>query len=736
MPPVYGRTGPRFPWLSKTAYNLSKPALGVAGRLYNIHTEQSSFASQKKRSLAYKIARGERVFLVGAGLAGHNSGVSLVRVSKKCGIEILSNDEEERLVGEKHYDGYPAQTIALLKERLREYETTPKDIHAFLCTWNYIEWLASGAGLLAAHFPASLALLSAKSGPNWNIHHALGVRRTPAMLGRQLGLEGSQPVIAMGHHGNHAAFSYGVSPFNADSDPVMITVLDGFGDQGAISLYVGKNGRISQLRNNASLFDSLGAFYAIISSTQGGWTTLSSEGRYMGAAAWGDLNRLTNPYYKRLRQLFHFQSQGRVYINRSMENWHSSGERRPYKKPLRDILGAPLSSDDMWNPDAVLQVEDIQHAPTTQERVDKAAATQLVFEDVLFHIVDYFIRLTGSSKLILTGGTALNCVANERLLEFFDAPWYRRNLRMDQRLQVWVPPTPGDAGVTMGAAFNFAFQAGVKAARRLEHAFLCGRSPKTPEIERALQESGDIGYRLLGNVHSEQIRGLADLLAFLIAHDAVVGVFQGVAESGPRALGHRSILANPCNPNSLQNINNLVKFREAIRPLAPMATLDAAKELFFLSSGAGAKDYDAYNYMVLTVPCRPEAKRKIPAVVHKDGSARIQIVREEVDPFTHAYLKAMGRHVGVEVSVNTSLNVGTPIVQTPSQALDVLRRAKALTALILIGHEGDTFLAWDTSASHPKDAGRRLLGLLETWKHETGLAYTDNGDPAALLDPC
>ena len=201
-----------------------------------------------------------------------------------------------------------------------------------------------------------------------------------------------------------------------------------------------------------------------------------------------------------------------------------------------------------------------------------------------------------------------------------------------------------------------------------------------------------------------------------IARDGVVGLFQGRAETGPRALGHRSILANPTNPRTLETINRLVKFREPFRPLAPMLTLEAAHRWFELQEGASDDDYNAYNYMVLTVRARPDSSRRIPAVIHRDGTSRIQIVREDTDPFTHAYLRAMGRRCGVEASVNTSLNVAGPIVQTPQQALEALRRSKAMDGVLLIGAEGDAWLAWHAVAIPPKDGGRRLGEWLREWK--------------------
>jgi carbamoyltransferase len=399
-----------------------------------------------------------------------------------------------------------------------------------------------------------------------------------------------------------------------------------------------------------------------------------------------------------------------------MCNWQNAGELKPYNRALEEAIGKPIPPDKMWNPDHVLRVEDVNHSEITRDRVDLAAATQLVFEDAVFHIVEHFIRSTGSDRLVMTGGTALNCLANMQLLEKFDRGWYRRNLGRDTRLHLWVPPTPGDAGVPMGAAYSFALRAGARPREVLQHAYYCGRAPTTAEILAALENDPEVGHERLGTIAAAgELESIADLAALIVSRDGALGLYQGAAETGPRALGHRSILANPCNPRTLENINRLVKFREPIRPLAPMVTLEEAPRFFTLSEGAADDAHNAYNYMVLTVQVRPEACDRVPAIVHRDGTARIQIVRPEHDPFTYAYLKAMGRRLGVEVSVNTSLNVGTPIVQSPEQALVALRRAKALTGLLMISAEGDAFIAWHRSEVAPKDGGTQLRRLMNEW---------------------
>jgi carbamoyltransferase len=211
-------------------------------------------------------------------------------------------------------------------------------------------------------------------------------------------------------------------------------------------------------------------------------------------------------------------------------------------------------------------------------------------------------------------------------------------------------------------------------------------------------------------------------MAYIVSRDGVIGIFQGKAETGPRALGHRSILANPANPNTLDTLNRLVKFRERIRPLAPMATLEAAKAWFELSPGAADDEYNAYNYMVLTCRAKPAARERLPAVVHHDGTSRVQIVREHIDPLTHAYLRAMGRRIGAEVSVNTSLNVGAPIAQTPVQALETLKKSRGMHGLFLIAEGGDAYVAWHEVDRAPKDGGRTLLRWIDESCLETGSA--------------
>jgi carbamoyltransferase len=322
MSRVFGTYGPAHPWLGGLAYTVAKPIITSLFASRQFYHPDSAYARERGAVLQNRLRSGESVYLLGMGASGHNASVALVEVSSAQGIRLICNEEEERYAGVKHFAGYPKQSVEVLTRRLADLGIGPPDIHACLASWNYIEFLSSGARWIAEHFPTSMALNLPGVAPNFNSTHAWRALGVPRRLGRQLGFSHAMPIIAMGHHDNHAAFAYGVSPFNHSPDPVMVSVLDAHGDDGAVSLYVANNRVLRRVHANRSLFDSLGMIYSIISSTQGGWTSLSSEGRYMGATAWGNNDRLTNPFYRQLRQLMYFGNHGQVYLNRTLANWH------------------------------------------------------------------------------------------------------------------------------------------------------------------------------------------------------------------------------------------------------------------------------------------------------------------------------------------------------------------------------------------------------------------------------
>ena len=415
-------------------------------------------------------------------------------------------------------------------------------------------------------------------------------------------------LIGTPHHDNHAWFSFAVSP-SPVTKPVMVAVLDGLGDMGAISLYVVERGRMRLLYRNDSVFDSLGIFYAVISSTQGGWTWLSSEGRYMGATAYGNNDRKSNPYYAALKDIFRLQPEGRSlsqsrsrelaarYSARALHRRAQAHPRRAdrARRHVESGRGAARRGHQAQGEHAEPPRHGRGNATGVRGRAQSTSSStssrhrQRQTGAHRRHRAQRARAICGCSSVSTKISTGASSAAG--------------------RLHLWVPPVPNDAGVTMGAAYMGAYLAGFGIGEPVEHAFYCGMPPTEHEIRAALGASPDVEWIELVRRSTATARALyADFMAYMTAQDAIFALYQGAAETGPRALGHRSILANPCNPHTRENLNARVKYREAIRPLAPMMTLEAAKEFFELSEGASDADYNAYNYMVLTAHAKPRAR--------------------------------------------------------------------------------------------------------------------------------
>jgi carbamoyltransferase len=281
------------------------------------------------------------------------------------------------------------------------------------------------------------------------------------------------------------------------------------------------------------------------------------------------------------------------------------------------------SADDAWG----------------SEHANLASSVQTVVQEVLGDLADWLQARTGESKLVLAGGVCLNCVANSYLLErgTFD--------------EIWVQPASGDSGTALGAALWVARQAGEPIAPMTTAAL--GRGWSDEELEKFL---------LIADVAYEQPEDIGDAVAEVLAGNGVVAWFQGRSEYGPRALGHRSLLANPSVEGNLERIND-IKGREQFRPVAPMVLADRAADIF--------EGPLPSPYMLFTHQVRPEWRDRIAAVVHVDGSARIQTVAADDEPLVARMLRCFEARTGIPVVVNTSLNTaGRPMVDDPRDALE------------------------------------------------------------------
>ena len=285
---------------------------------------------------------------------------------------------------------------------------------------------------------------------------------------------------------------------------------------------------------------------------------------------------------------------------------------------------------------------------TFEDCANLAAAGQQAFEDALLQVADWLYRQTGLTSLCFAGGIALNCSANGRLRR--ESPFTGG---------VFIPPSPHDGGTALGSAmYGLVALLGVQSEFRWENDFL-GPEPDACALERAVSTLPD-------DLIVERPDNPVDSIVELLDSGRVVGLYQGRSESGPRALGNRTILADPRHPNMQAFINQRVKGREWFRPLAPIVLEEAAGRYFDIEGAA--------PFMQFASDVRPEYRSQLPAITHVDGTARLQTVEATNTPFLYDLLKAYEARTGYPILLNTSLNgPGQPLVESPQDAIECLQ---------------------------------------------------------------
>jgi carbamoyltransferase len=401
------------------------------------------------------------------------------------------------------------------------------------------------------------------------------------------------------HVGHHLA--HAASAYAASGlDPCSVLVLDGRGEGASHLAGRAAGGRSEPLAAQA-LPHSLGLFYEELTAHLG-FRRSSDEYKVMAMASYGK-----PAFLDALRELVHADGEGGFRVH-----------------PVDFAAFAPaLGPGEPWTP---------AHA-------DLASSVQKRVEEVLVDLATWLHVRTGDSDLVMAGGVALNCVANSRL--WAETPFER----------VWVQPAAGDSGTALGAALHVAAELG-DAVEPMTTAAL-GRGFSDDELE---------GWLATAGIEYERPDDIADAVAEVLAADGVVAWFQGRSEFGPRALGHRSLLADPRSLSNTEKLND-IKGREQFRPVAPMVLAERAADVF--------EGPMPSPYMLFTHGVREGWAERIPAVVHVDGTARIQTVHRETEPLVARMLEAFEARTGVPVVVNTSLNTaGRPMVDDPRDALE------------------------------------------------------------------
>ncbi len=459
------------------------------------------------------------------------------------------------------------------------------------------------------------------------------------------------PYHEWNHHLSHAASAF----FCSGYDEALVVVSDGSGEQACTSIYTGRGASLEKV-TEIVLPHSLGLFYSFI-TCHIGFQPFSDEYKVMGLAAYG------KPTFKRqMEQLVGLRPDGSYWVN-------ASTMRR-----LETLLG-PVRQPGV---------------PLENRHRDIAHSAQVHLEEVLVHLVTHHLRVTGMRKLCLAGGTFLNCVANGRLAALVAAE------------DIFVQPAAHDAGTAIGAAALSWINAGGKPQLKYD-SYCLGTAYSDEDIEATLCQAR-ANYRRLDD---DAVQKIANLLAA----EQTLAIFRGSMEFGPRALGHRSIIASPRSVRTRKMLNEL-KVREQFRPLAPIVASEAFDKLF---------DGTPNRYMMMTSRVRSDARERIPAVVHADGSARVQIVRPQDDPFLHDVLTAFGERAGTPVLINTSLNVrGKPIDESPTQAISSFYTSGL--DFLLIGPFLVNRIGWDDEAKH---AGPNFF-----FDHTRARSTVKQGEPA------
>lgn len=542
--------------------------------------------------------------ILGLNYVYHDTSACIVKDG-----ELLVALEEERFTREKHTDGFPRNAI----DRCFEVAgIKPADIEHIAVSFDpqlhvgkrlaYAAKLGlRGVELLKCEFLRPYR--QQRAFWRWYAEHWQNSSRKPK-------------VHHIDHHRSHIAGSFFVSPY----EKAALLSLDGSGEWS--THWMGEYDGTKFVEYCESFFPhSLGAFYEAATEFCG-FRTNYDEGKTMGLAPFGD----PKPFYDIVEKMINIKPSGEIMMDLSWFEYHKFVPRRVSPKFV-EVLGLPRKNE--------------KSAPFEKHHENVAASFQKVLEDKVLEMCRILERKSAAEYLVIAGGVSLNSVMNGRIL------------RETRFKDVYVMPAAGDNGTSIGAAFVVWNEVlGNSKRYSLDDPYL-GTSYSDEELEKILKTC-KLDYVKSGDV-------CADAAQILHA-GKIIGWFQGRMEIGPRALGSRSILADPTPADMKKKINAEVKYREPYRPFAPSSTAEAYQTYFEIP----VED----PFMLKVGNVRQQWRERLAAVTHVDGSARLQTVSRKSNPLYHQLLTEFGKLSGVEVLLNTSFNVmGEPVVESPEQAI-------------------------------------------------------------------
>jgi carbamoyltransferase len=537
------------------------------------------------------------------------------------GGNLVAAVEEERFNRLKHWAGFPAEAarycLSAIEPASLEHVAISRDPRAQF--WRKLARVAARPGdwrrlVSRARNTMKVAGLAAHL-------NAAGIARSRRAR-----------IHHVEHHRAHLASAFFASPF----EEAAVVSIDGFGDYSSLMWGIGRGNRI-QVLGGVRFPHSLGLFYTAFTQFLG-FPKFGDEYKMMGLAAYGEPN-----FVPQVRDVV-AACGDQVRLNLDYFVHHSTGVEMNWDdcEPSVGPVYSP-KLPDVFGPARVPRGE------IRQRHRDLAASVQAVLEENYFEILNFVQRKTGLKKICLAGGVALNCVANGMIFE-----------KTDFR-DVYVQPAAHDAGTSIGAALYVQHQVLKRPRSFVMHDVYYGAEYSDADVVRALDGAG-AAYRKLGQDQ------LVERTAAQIAEGKIVGWFQGRMEFGPRALGNRSILADPRRADMKDVLNSRIKYREPFRPFCPSVLAECAGDYF-------ENDYPS-PFMVMAYRIQPGKRQAIPAIVHNDGTGRLQTVERDVNPLYWSLIRAFGDRTGVPVVLNTSFNENEPIVNTPAEAIDCFRRTR------------------------------------------------------------
>lgn len=546
------------------------------------------------------------------GAVGHDPAAALV----VDGLAVAAA-EEERFNRDKHAKGLQAELAAQFC--LKHAGLKPGDVQVVAYPFAPVSLFGPARWHYAmrhwyAPDRAFVALLNGNRRYRRNVHNAF------AML-RRIGIDPERiKFVPVEHHLAHASSAYHLSGYQ----DAAIMSIDGVGEYCTTWFGHGEGGQIRRLKEFYAP-DSLGGFYGAVTEFLG-FEMLDGEFKVMGMAPYGD------PKKFKLGPLIRWDERG-FSINTALVNcigwrrYKRNGKGTFFAQRLVDLWGPAREGDEIDEP-----------------YVHIAAAVQKELEDIVLALMRHYLggAIAKTKRLCYAGGVALNVKCNQRIIQAL-GPGH----------EVFVQPAASDSGTALGAATYAAQQLG-DVVRPMEHAYL-GPEYSSPEIEAVLQKRG---------IKYEKCASITDVAAELLAKGEVVSWFQGRMEFGPRALGNRSILGNPASRGVADLINAQIKYRERWRPFCPSMLDTVAPDIL--------QSEHPTPYMTFTFDVAEHWKKRIPEVVHEDGTARPQIVTARSNPRYYELLKKFESRTGLGVLLNTSLNRrGEPMVCSPDDALNM-----------------------------------------------------------------